>query len=79
MPRTKGAVNKPKENPPAKYRVTLRNPFFGTETTIEFCSVQDISNYFKEHGVHITRSGIDKYINERNKESPFYSFEKIYH
>lgn len=36
MPRTKGAVNKPKENPPAKYRVTLRNPFDDSVSSMDF-------------------------------------------
>jgi hypothetical protein len=71
MGRTPGAKNKQPYTPKTetKYRVTFRDPFQGTEYTMEFPTVQDISNYFTEHGVLLSRSCIDKYIQKKINES----------
>ena len=76
MGRKAGSTNVKVKTEP-KYRVILRNPFEGTESSKEFPTINAISEYFKSVGEIFAPTTIQSYMVGHRPNPPLMKFENI--
>ena len=77
MPRTKGSTNKPKENPPAKYRVSLTNPFDDSVSSMDFPTIPAIVSFLCNTGFQCANNTVQSYLSGQNPPPPYFNFIRI--
>ena len=76
MPRTKGSLNK-KEKTEPKYKVSLKNPFDDSESSMDFPTVAEIAKFLNSKGMDICESTIANYLSGHRCPPQLLTFSKI--